>query len=195
MNKKSLRKINDEIEELCMYGIDVPDEEDEDETGLITPVEVDLDDIHDNYLQDKLDELDMERKEKIEEIGKFLLNNKYDIEDLDKEIKRLRKWKNQLEKRGSWLKWYCMTEMIRAGIMKLTGKFIRMSVNKSRTSATYPTKPGTKEPIVELIDPEYIEEVITYKVDASQALRDYKRDEKPIRGFTFHENNTHLRLK
>ena len=195
MHGRSLRKINDEIEELCLYGIDVPDEEIEGETGLLTPVEVDMDDIHENYLHDKLDELDIERTEKIEQIGKFLLNNNADIEELDKEIKKLRKWKSQLEKRGIWLKWYCMTEMIRAGITKLTGKFIKMSVNKSRTSATYPTKPGTKEPIVDLIDPKYVREEISYKVDASQALRDYKQHENPIRGFTFHENNTHLRVK
>ena len=195
MSNRSFRKINDEIEELCLYGIDVPDEEEDEETGLITPVEVDMDDIHKNYLHNKLEELDMERKEKIEQIGKFLLNNNADIEELEKEIRKLRKWKSLLEKRGIWLKWYCMTEMIRAGISKLSGKFIRMSVNKSRTSATYPTKPGTKEPIVELIDPKYVREVIEYKVDANQALRDYKNNKKPIRGFSFKEDNTHLRVK
>ena len=188
MSGRSLRKINNEIEELCLYGVEIDD--DDQESDIITPVEVDED-----ALQTALDALEMERLEKVEQIGMFLLNNKYKIEELEQEIRRLREWKSRLDKRCKWLKWYCMSEMIRAGMKKLAGKFINISVSKSRMSTTYPTKPGTKVPIVELIDPEYVIEVVTYKVDADKALRDYKKDKEPIRGFTFHDDNTHLRLK
>ena len=197
--RRSFREINDAIEDLCYYGLDLPDEY---ETGLTSPVEEQVDE---DALEKAFDDLQMEAEEKMENIGKFLLNTKDEIDDLKREIKRLTTWKNSLEGRSDWLKWYCMTNMIRAGIKKFTGKFVKLSVRKSPTSATYP-KDYAGKPIPTEIDEAYVTEVVTHKVDSKTAIQKFnaawkafEKTGKPIeefefeiKGFQFNYTKNHL---
>ena len=147
-------------------------------------------------LQEALDALKMQRDEKIENIGYVLMNQDTKVEQLEKEIKRLTLWKKQIQARNKWLIWYCLTEMVRAGIRSITGKFIRLTVCKnSQPSAKVPMNPDTKEPRWELIDPRFVGETVKPKLLKQDAVDHFNlTGEIPV-GFTIITDGKHLRKR
>ena len=196
--RRTFREINDEIERLCSEGIEVPDT---DEFGeLITPVDTD-----ENYLEQALNELQLDREEKVIDIGEYCLFLKSEDERLGKEIKRIQAWQNRVRGRRTWLLWYCLQEMARAGIRKVQGAFLSVSRRNSPVSATY-VRNADGEPDVHQIDPNFVRTVVEHKVDAKGAIKQYNQlvkaaeekgeptDNIQIVGFDFHTDKEHVRI-
>ena len=130
-DRLSLGRINDEIDRLCWQGIEAPPSEDDVlDHPTLESVESSQEEQH-TELKTALDALKMQRNVKIENIGYDLMEKDTKIEQLEKEIARLTLWKNQIKSRRKWLLWYCLTEMVRAGIRHVAGKFIRITVAKN----------------------------------------------------------------
>ena len=194
-DKLSLGRINDEIERLCWQGIDAPPADDDVlDHATLESVE-DSQEAQHVELQEALDALKMQRTVKIENIGYDLTNKKTKIEQLEKEIARLTLWKNQIQARSKWLKWYCVTEMVRAGIRHVAGKFIRVTVCKnSQPSAKVPMQPHSKEPLWNAIDPRFIGESTKPKLLKQEAIDHYNETGKAPKGFTIITDGKHLRI-
>ena len=184
--RQSLRAINDEIEELCWHGVELP--ELDGEGNLITLV------IEEDELEQRLNKLGIKQKEKIENIGYALIDMGYKVDNLTAEIRRLTVWRDAIQQRSKWLKWYTVMEMMRAGLKKISGKFVTVSVRKSPVSADYATTING-EPNLDAIDPKYVKEVVTYKVDKKQVIKDFKASGEVPKGFNFHTENQHLVVK
>ena len=195
-DKLSLGRINDEIERLCWVGIDLPPTEDDVLDHETLESVQDSEKEYQAELQEALDALKMQRDEKIENIGYVLMNQDTKVEQLEKEIKRLTLWKKQIQARNKWLIWYCLTEMVRAGIRSITGKFIRLTVCKnSQPSAKVPMNPDTKEPRWELIDPRFVGETVKPKLLKQDAVDHFNlTGEIPV-GFTIITDGKHLRKR
>ena len=198
MKKRTFRGINDEIERLCSEGIDVPDEEfDEDGIEFVDETAYECE------LEQALNALGIEQKTKINDIGEYCLYLKSEDERLGKEAQRMLAWQKRARNRGIWLKWYCLQEMIRAGISHVKGKFLTVAVRTSPVSAEY-EKDEDGEPDVHEIDPRFVRTVVEHKVDSRGAIKRFKELEKmrkegqdiyeEIPGFTFNESNKHLRI-
>ena len=194
-DRLSFGRINDEIDRLCWMGIEEPPTEDD---VLDHPTLASVEDAveaHHAELQEALDALKMKRNEKVENIGYDLMNKDTKIEQLEKEIARLTLWKNQIKSRKKWLKWYCLTEMVRAGIRHVAGNFIRITVAKnSQPSAKVPTDPFTKKPRWELIDPQFIGETVEPKLLKQEAIDHFNKTGKVPQGFTIITDGKHLRI-
>ena len=193
MDKLSLRKINDAIDRICWQGIDAPPTEDEitrDTLKLVDTAEaMQHDDLH-----KALEALKLKRNIKIEHIGYVLMNKATKIEQLEKEILRLTIWKKQIQARKKWLLWYCLSEMMRAGIRKIVGEFIRITVAKnSQPSATVPIDPFTKKPRWDLIDSRFIGEEVKPKLLKQEAIDHFNRTDELPEGFNISTGN-HLRI-
>ena len=183
--KWSFRDINDEIDRLCSEGIDAPPELD-DVSGLITPVEVDG-----AALEKALEALEMAAQEKAYNLCRFCQKLDAQVGELDEEIKRLTVWRNQLKGHREWLSWYGLQNMLRAGVLKVTGKLARISVRKSPVSVSYVLN-SDSEPDVHNIDPRYVRTIVTHKVDRAgvlkarrEALKRHIEEDKAIEDFKF----------
>lgn len=185
--RRSLRKINDEIDSICYEGVDVSDDF---ENPLTEPIA--LPEAAD--IEEQLEALEMARDEKLENIGLFLIDGKAESEKLDAEIKRLSTLKKRLDTRCSWLKHYCVSEMLRAGMKKLKTTFVSLSVRKTNTSATY-DKDIEGKPDVDRIDDRFWSQEVVYKVDTRAAIKYNKDTGKAIKGFTFCKDKNHLIIR
>lgn len=172
----TLREINDAIDALLL---DTPYEDDDTEAEI----------------QAQLAALNLKFDEKLENIGFVRLQMKADVKMLDAEIQRLIARKNGILKRGNWLDRYCIAEMLRAGIKSLKGKFLTIGRQASPVSADIPIHPDTQEPDISQIDGRFVEEVVTHKVHKREAIEHYKNTGEVPEGFTFIENNEHLRIR
>ncbi len=170
---RGLREINDEIFAICQTE------------GSAERTDADL--------QDALDRLRMERDQKLENIGEIRLEQKAQVKTLEAEIKRLQEMKRQVENRGKRLDRYCMAEMIRAGIRTFTGRFVRMVVCKSPTSAEVVTN-GVGQPVLEAIDAEFVEPVVTHKIRRADAIEHWRQTGEAPQGFTIRDDKQHLRV-
>ena len=193
-DKLSLGRINDEIDRLCWQGIEAPPTEgDEISHETLKLVETAEEEQH-AELQKAFDALEMQRKTKVEHIGYALMDKDTKIEQLEKEILRLQIWKKQIQSRRAWLLWYCITEMVRAGIRKVAGKFIRVTVaNNSQYSAKVPINPHTKKPRWEAIDPRFVGETVEPKLLKQDAIDHYNSTGEVPKGFTISKGK-HLRI-
>lgn len=191
---ESLRSIDDEILRICSQGLSLADNTETDKDGLTTPVAA-----SDAELQSQLDALVMKRDKKIENIGYVLLGQEAKIEEIDAEIKRLDQWKKRIANRKKSLAGYCVMEMLRTGIRKVTGKFIELTLNKSQPTGEYAKTPDGK-PDFDRIDPRFVEEVVTEKVNTADAIRHYKNTggknggEVP-EGFRITDNRHYLKIQ
>ena len=194
-DRLSLGRINDEIDRLCWQGIEEPPTEDDVlDHPTIENVE-DSEETHHAEIQEALETLKMKRNEKVENIGYVLMDKDTKIEQLEKEIAKLTLWKRQIQARKKWLKWYCLTEMVRAGIRHVAGNFIRITVAKnSQPSAKVPTDPFTKKPRWELIDPQFIGETVEPKLLKQEAIDHFNQTGKAPKGFTIITDGKHLRI-
>lgn len=194
-DRQSLRDINDDIDRLGWQGIDAPPTDDDDELTheTLKLVESTEEEQH-AELQAALDALKLKRDTKIEHIGYVLMHQDDKVEQLEKEVLRLTIWKKQIQARRKWLIWYCITEMVRAGIRSITGKFVRVTVCKnSQPSAKVPMDPHTKKPRWELIDSRFIGEDVKPKLLAQEAIDHFNRTGEVAKGFTI-ETGKHLRV-
>ena len=169
----TLRQINDEIEKICFETEDGNEAE----------------------IPKQLDALQMKLEEKLENIGYVRVEQKAYIKRLKAEKQRIDKEIASVEARGKWLDWYCMHEMLRAGIRTFKGKFIKLSICKSPVSAEVEIHPDTKEPQWDEIDPRFVEQVVTHKVNKSDAIQHYKQTGEVPDGFIMIENREHLRIR
>ena len=195
-DRLSLGRINDAIDRLCWQGIEEPPSPDDViEHPTLESVE-DSEVAQHAEIQEALDALKMQRTVKIENIGYDLMNKDTKIEQLELEIARLTLWKNQIKARKKWLKWYCLTEMVRAGIRHVAGEFIRITVCKnSQPSAKVPMHPHTKKPRWELIDPRFIGETVEPKLLKQDAIDHFNKTEEVPKGFTMITDAKHLRIR
>ena len=198
----SFRKINELIEEIGTEGVDYAPEVDPATGEVLTHVITSEDDI-----AEALDELEMQREEKVENIGRLCQKLEAKAKEIDTEIKRLTGWSKAMKHRASWLKHYCLEEMKRAGITKVTGKFVRVSVRKSPVSASIATDMDGR-PDTTVLDAAYVHELTSHKVDKIGAISDYRNALKKhlegggtaddfefeIDGFEFNTDNTHLHI-
>lgn len=193
-DRQSLRKINDDIDRLCWQGIEAPPTEDGNFTHeTLKLVETSEEEQH-AELQKALDALKLKRDTKIEHIGYDLMHKDDKIEQLEKEILRLQIWKKQIQARRKWLLWYCVTEMVRAGIRQVIGKFIRVTVaDNGQYSAKVPIDPLTKKPQWELIDSRFIGEKVEPQLLKQDAIDHFNRTDEMPKGFTISKGK-HLRI-
>ena len=198
-DKLSLRKINDAIERLCWQDVDVPPTEDEVNRETLKDILKSVESAEEaqhGELQEAFDALALKREKKIENIG-YVLMYELDtkIEQLETEILRLTIWKKQIQARRKWLVGYCVAEMLRAGIRKVVGKFIRVTVaDNSQRSATVPMDPRTKKPRWELVDSRFIGETVEPKLLKQEAIDHYDKTGELPKGFTI-QKGKHLRLR
>ena len=170
----TLREINAEIESIVF---DTPYDED-------SEAEVEA----------RLNELNLAFDEKLENLGQVRLEQKAYIQRLDDEIKRLQVEKRSVERRGAWLDFYAMTEMLKIGIRSFKGKFLKLSIRKSPVSAQVAIDPDNGQPHVADIDERFWEEEVRYKVLKSDAIRHFKETGEVPEGFTIIDNREHLRI-
>ena len=173
---KTLRQINNDIEQLC----------------LETPYE---DDDSEHEIEAELKMLNLAFDEKLEAIGNVRMEQKAYIKRLRAEKARLDKEITSVESRGKWLDFYCMAEMLRAGVRSFTGKFLKLTIAKSPVSAEVATNPDDGKPRIEDIDPRFVQEVVSHKVDKSEAIRHYKQTGEVPEGFRIVDNREHLRIR
>ena len=173
--KLTLRSINAEIERLC----------------LETPFE---DDDTEKEIEAELAALNLKFDAKLEAIGHVRIEQKAYVKRLKSEKVRIDKVIAAVENRGKWLDLYAMGEMLRAGIRAFTGKFLKFSVRKSPVSAEVVTNPDTHKPRVKDIDPRFVEEVVTVRVNKKDAIQHYKNTGEVPEGFTIIDNREHLRI-
>lgn len=193
-DRQSLRDIIDDIDRLGWQGIEAPPRDAGELTHetlkLVEPTEEE----QHAELQAELDALKIKRDTKIEHIGYVLMHQDDKVEQLEKEILRLQIWLKQIKARRKWLIWYCLTEMVRAGIRSITGKFIRVTVCKnSQPSAKVPMDTNTKKPRWELIDPRFIGENVEPKLLKQDAIDHFERTGELPKGFTI-STGKHLRI-
>ena len=173
---KTLRQINNDIERLCL---ETPYEDDDSEQGI----------------EAELQMLNLAFDEKLEAIGNVRVEQKAYIKRLRAEKARLDKEIASVESRGKWLDFYCMAEMLRAGVRNFTGKFLKLTIAKSPVSAEVATNPDDGKPCIEDIDPRFVKEVVSHKVDKSEAIRHYKQTGEVPEGFRIVDNREHLRIR
>ena len=192
-DKLSLRKINDAIDRLCWQGVDTLPTDAEVTRETLKGVEA-VETAQHGELQEAFDALALKREVKIENIGYVLMDKDTKIEQLEQEILRLTIWKKQIQARRKWLVGYCIAEMLRAGIRKVLGQFIRVTVaDNSQRSATVPMDPRTKKPRWELVDSRFIGETIEPKLLKQEAIDHYDKTGELPKGFTI-QKGKHLRL-
>ena len=170
----TLRQINEEIERICLETPYDPENEAE--------------------VEAQLKALNLKFDEKLENIGYVRIEQKAYIKRLREEKARIDREIANVTQRGDSLDWYCLAEMLRVGLRTFTGKFLKLSIRKSPVSAEVPIDPDTHKPRVEDIDPNFVEQVITYKVKKSDAIQHYKQTGEVPEGFTIIENREHLRI-
>lgn len=193
-DRQSLREINDDIDRLCWQGIEAPPTEDGNFTHETLKLVEDSEEEQHAELQKALDALELKRDTKIEHIGYDLMHKDDKIEQLEKEILRLQIWKKQIQARHKWLIWYCISEMTRAGIRKVVGKFIRVTVAKNgQYSAKVPIDPHTKKPRWEQIDSRFIGEEVKPKLLKQEAIDHFNKTGEIAKGFTI-KKGQHLRI-
>ena len=101
---ETLRDIDDEILRITFQGLSRQENDaliNASEGDLTTPVE-----ITDDEIFKQLDELEMKRDKKVENIGYALLKQDAKIEELGTEIKRLQRWQKRIKGRRKGLTWY-----------------------------------------------------------------------------------------
>ena len=170
----TLREINSKIETLT----------NEFERGEITAEE----------FQASLDALEMKLGEKLEQIAYVRKEQKAYIQRMRDEKKRLDREIKSVTESGEWLDAYCIFEMERAGMEKFQGKFTRLSVCPSRTSAKVPINPDTNKPQWELIDPRFVGETVEPKLLKQEGIDHYERTDEIPEGFTIITDAKHLRI-
>ena len=187
--KTSLRKINDKLFQLAYEGIDVPDDElDNDALSESSETEQEI------AFVAEMEALKMERDEKIEQTGYVILDLYALSETYAQEIKRLQKIKRVTDNHGLWLKFYLLGEMVRAGIKSFKEGFIGITVRKSNMSAQV-AKDEFGKPDHTKVDQRFVTPVVTYKIDTQGAIREHKADKEPIKGFAFIDDKQHLIIK
>ena len=169
----TFREINDEVELLIQEAIDNDGEID----------------------TEALEALEIGRREKLNSIGHYRVQNKADVKALIDEIKRLTAIKKVLENTGRGFDAYTLYEMARAGIRKFVGEFVTLSIRKSPMSAEVTINPDTNEPHIEMIDARFVEEVVEMKVKKADAIRHFKATGEQIDGFTFIDDKESLIVK
>ena len=87
-----------------------------------------------------------------------------------------------------------MGEMIRMGMRNFKGNLLRLTVRMSPVSAELPIDPDTNQPRIEAIDPNFVEQVVTYKVDKSAAILHFKATGEIPKGFKIIDTLEHLRI-
>jgi len=135
--------------------------------------------------------LEIERDEKIKNIAYLRLQWNADIKALDEEIKRLTARKKRLQSISKSLDKYCVSEMLRAGIKYVKDALVSIRVCQSPISAEYRTD-HNGQPDIEIIDPKFVSEVVTVKVDRAGAIDHHKMTGEDVEGITFHKDNHHL---
>lgn len=190
---ETLRDIDDELLAICYQGLAMPvSADDEDENDLITPV-----DVTDAELQKQLDALTMKRDKKVESIGYVLIEQDGKIEGITNEIKRLEKLKKRIAGRRRSLVWYCLMEMMRTGLRKVSGKFIELTVHKNSQPTVKVLAVNAKgKPNFEEIDPNFVEDVVkvTPKVNTDKAKAHFAQTGKNPKGLEVRTNEHHLRI-
>lgn len=195
VDRQSLRNINDDIDRLGWQGIEAPPTDAGELTHETLKLVETTEEAQHAELQAELDALTIKRDTKIEHIGYVLMHQDDKVEQLEKEILRLQIWLKQIKARRKWLIWYCVTEMVRAGIRQVIGKFIRVTVaNNSQYSAKVPTNPYTKKPRWELIDPRFVGETVEPKLLKQDAIDHYNSTGEVPKGFTITKGK-HLRIR
>lgn len=170
--KRSLHEINVEIERIALEGVDVPDDSED------APDE--------DYFVKQLGELQMERDQKIQNIGYVRLEQRQKLSALSAEIKRLSEWKKRIEKRAESLERYCLMEMDRAGIKKVEGEFVTVS---TRNKSVYTRLTG------EPVDKRFIREEVVEKPMRKEALDHYKLTGEDVDGMEFIEGDKSLIIR
>ena len=171
--KLTLRQINTEIERLCL---ETPFKDDETEKEI----------------EAELRALNLAFEVKLENIANVRIEQKDYIKRLKTEKARLDREIKKVENRGKWLDLYCMGEMLRAGLRSFKGTFLKLSIRKSPVSAEVATDPDTREPRVEHIDPRFVEQVVTHKIDKKAAIAHFKNTGETPDGFRIIDNREHL---
>ena len=174
--KLTLRAINSEIDRLC----------------LETPFE---DDDTEKEIEAALKALNLAFEVKLENIANVRVEQKAYIKRLKAEKARLDGEIKKVENRGKWLDLYCMGEMLRAGLRSFKGTFLKLSIRKSPVSAEVATDPDTRQPRIEDIDPRFVEQVVTHKVDKKAAIAHFKATGEIPEGFTIVDTREHLRIQ
>ena len=173
--KLTLRQINAEIERICLH----------------TPY---TDDDTEKEIEAELKALNLAFEVKLENIANVRVEQKAYIKRLKAEKQRLDREIASVEARGKWLDLYCMGEMLRAGLRSFKGTFLKLAIRKSPVSAEVATDPDTRLPRVEVIDPQFVEQVVTHKVDKKSAIAHYKATGEVPNGFRIIDNREHLRI-
>ena len=172
--KMTLREINDQIAFICNDGLY------DEFNGEVSSAM-----LSDKERQERLMELQMKLEDKIENIGYVLMEQKADIETLDTEIKRLTAWKKRLTDRSTWLRGYCLAEMIRSGVEYVKGKFLKVSIGVSPVSVVADD--------VDEVDESFVVEERTVRVNRVAARQHFLRTGESVKGLRF-ERNKHLRI-
>ena len=169
------RKINDEIDLIMEQR----------RRGEITDAETET----------ALDTLYMKLGQKLENIGYVRIEKKAYIKRLKAEKKRIDREIHAVTEDVKWLDLYCMAEMVRAGLRKFQGNFIKIAISKSQNSAEVPIDPDTKKPQWDLIDSRFVGETVEPKLLKQEALDHYERTGEVPEGFTIITDREHLRVK
>ena len=191
---ETLRDIDDEILRITFQGLSRQENDaliNASEGDLTTPVE-----ITDDEIFKQLDALEMKRDKKVENIGYALLKQDAKIEELGTEIKRLQRWQKRIKGRRKGLTWYCVTEMMRTGLLKVTGKFIEIALHKNpKPSAEYATDARGK-PDFSQIDARFVheEEKVIKTIDKDAAIQHFRSTGKAPDGFRINDTGHHLRI-
>ena len=174
MSKMTLREINAEIERVL---IDTP-----------------YDDENEDAVQAELTALNLQFDEKIENIAYVRLEQKAYMKRLREEKARLDQEIKNIEARGKWLDFYVMAEMVKLGIKSWKGKLLSLSIRKSPVSAEVPINPDDNQPVIESIDPRFLEVEVKHKVKKADAIAHYKQTSEVPEGFTIITDREHLRI-
>ena len=148
----------------------------------------------DAEVEAQLQALDMDFYQQLEELGLARVEQKAYVSRLKAEKKRIDSVIKNVEARGKWLDLYCMGEMIRKGIRAFKGNLLRLSIRMSPVSAELPMNPDTNQPKIETIDPRFVEQIVTYKVDKSAAIQHFKNTGEIPKGIRIIETLEHLRI-
>ena len=147
----------------------------------------------DAEVENRLEELNMAFDKKAEQIGYARLEQKAYIERLRDRKKMIDKQISLITNRGSRLERIFKSAMVRLGIRSVKGKLLTVSVRKSPTSSRVPMHPDTDIPIIDLIDPRFVRQIVDYKVLSKEAIAHHKaHPDDEIEGFTFIDTKEHI---
>ena len=122
----TLRQINEEIERICLETPYDPENEAE--------------------IEAQLKALNLKFDEKLENIGYVRIEQKAYIKRLREEKARIDREIANVTQRGDSLDWYCLAEMLRAGLRTFTGKFLKLSIRNRPYPQKYPSTPTPTSP-------------------------------------------------